>query len=44
MALRAIGGTLLVTSFALFTYNIFATLIQRKPVSRPAIAAPVAAD
>ena len=44
MALRAIGGTLLVVSFVLFTYNVFATLIQRKPVSRPAIAAPAAAD
>ncbi len=36
MALRAIGGTLLVTSFVLFTYNIFATLILRKPVVQPA--------
>ncbi|MCB2178289.1 cbb3-type cytochrome c oxidase subunit I [bacterium] len=35
MALRAVGGTLLVTSFILFTYNIFATVIKRKPVVLP---------
>ena len=43
MALRAIGGTLLVTSFVLFTYNIFATVIQRKPVAMPTLTATVAA-
>ena len=37
MALRASGGTLLVTSFVLFAYNIFATIWQRRPVSRPAM-------
>lgn len=37
MALRAIGGTLLVISFILFTYNIFATVISRKPRVHPAL-------
>jgi cbb3-type cytochrome c oxidase subunit I len=42
MALRASGGALLVTSFVLFVYNIFATVWQRRPVSRPVLpAAPV---
>lgn len=36
MALRAIGGVLVVTSFILFTYNILATIIVRRPVIRPA--------
>lgn len=35
MALRAIGGTLIVLSFVLFAYNIFATVIRRKAVGRP---------
>ena len=35
MALRAIGGTLLVISFILFSYNIFATLIKNKPLAKP---------
>ena len=35
MALRAVGGTLLVTSFVLFTYNVFATVIQHKPMPQP---------
>jgi cytochrome c oxidase cbb3-type subunit 1 len=35
MALRAIGGMLLVISFVLFTYNVFATLVSRKPVAQP---------
>jgi cbb3-type cytochrome c oxidase subunit I len=47
MALRAAGGTLVVTSFALFTFNILATVWQRRSVARPAgslsAAAPAAA-
>jgi cbb3-type cytochrome oxidase subunit 1 len=35
MALRAVGGTLLVVSFVLFTYNIFATVARRKPLAQP---------
>jgi cbb3-type cytochrome c oxidase subunit I len=37
MALRASGGALIVISFTLFTYNILATVWQRKPVPRPAL-------
>jgi cbb3-type cytochrome c oxidase subunit I len=45
MALRAIGGTLLVISFILFTYIIFATLISRKPFALPLQSAqPTVAD
>jgi cbb3-type cytochrome oxidase subunit 1 len=45
MALRAIGGTLLVISFILFTYNVFATLVKRKPQVLPAQSVqPAAAD
>jgi cbb3-type cytochrome c oxidase subunit I len=47
MALRAAGGFLVVTSFALFTFNILATTLQRRPVTHPAgsisAAAPLAA-
>jgi cbb3-type cytochrome oxidase subunit 1 len=43
MALRAIGGILLVTSFVLFTYNVFATLVQRRPLSQPDLVATAAA-
>ncbi|MCB9453039.1 MAG: cbb3-type cytochrome c oxidase subunit I [Anaerolineaceae bacterium] len=35
MALRASGGMLLVVSFVLFTYNVLATVWQRKPDSLP---------
>ena len=35
MALRAIGGTLLVVSFILFTYNVYASLVKRKPLAQP---------
>jgi cbb3-type cytochrome c oxidase subunit I len=35
MALRAMGGALIVVSVLLFTYNIFATVVRRKAVSRP---------
>jgi cbb3-type cytochrome c oxidase subunit I len=35
MALRAAGGALLVTSFFLFGYNMFATVIKRLPVQHP---------
>ncbi|MFL7894214.1 MAG: cbb3-type cytochrome c oxidase subunit I [Anaerolineales bacterium] len=45
MALRAIGGTLLVISFILFSYNIFATLIKNKPLAKPIPSVqPAAAD
>jgi cbb3-type cytochrome c oxidase subunit I len=37
MALRATGGALIVVSFILFTINVFATVWQRRPVSRPTI-------
>jgi cbb3-type cytochrome c oxidase subunit I len=43
MALRAAGGALLVVGFALFAANVLATAMQRKPVSRPAPAAPAPA-
>ena len=36
MALRATGGVLVVSSFLIFTYNIFATVIRRIPVIEPA--------
>jgi cbb3-type cytochrome c oxidase subunit I len=36
MALRAAGGALVVTSFALFTFNILATALQRRSVAHPA--------
>jgi cbb3-type cytochrome c oxidase subunit I len=35
MVLRVIGGVLVVTNFILFAFNIFATAIQRKPLSQP---------
>lgn len=35
MALRAMGGVLVVTSFVLFTYNVFATAVLRQPLARP---------
>ena len=35
MALRATGGALIVVSFVLFTTNVFATVWQRRPISRP---------
>jgi cbb3-type cytochrome c oxidase subunit I len=37
MALRAIGGVLVFVSFVMFSYNIFATVRRRVPVSRPRI-------
>ena len=37
MALRAMGGTLLVISFIIFTYNILVTVIQRSPAAKPAL-------
>jgi cbb3-type cytochrome c oxidase subunit I len=36
MALRATGGALVVVNFVLFTINVFATVWQRRGVSRPA--------
>jgi cytochrome c oxidase cbb3-type subunit 1/cytochrome c oxidase cbb3-type subunit I/II len=35
MALRAMGGALLVISFILFTYNIFATVLQKRKITAP---------
>jgi cbb3-type cytochrome c oxidase subunit I len=37
MALRASGGVLVVISFILFTYNVFATVIKRLPESQPGL-------
>jgi cbb3-type cytochrome oxidase subunit 1 len=37
MALRATGGTLLVISFAMFTFNVLATMLRRKPADQPAL-------
>ncbi|MCB9421446.1 MAG: cbb3-type cytochrome c oxidase subunit I [Ardenticatenaceae bacterium] len=37
MALRAMGGTLLVISFIIFTYNILVTVIQRVPATQPTL-------
>jgi cbb3-type cytochrome c oxidase subunit I len=36
MSLRATGGMLVVISFILFTFNIYATLVRRRPIERPA--------
>jgi cbb3-type cytochrome c oxidase subunit I len=35
MALRASGGALIVLGFMIYTFNLFATVWQRKPVSQP---------
>lgn len=35
MALRAMGGALVVASFTMFTYNVFATAILRQPNIQP---------
>jgi cbb3-type cytochrome oxidase subunit 1 len=40
MAMRASGGGLLVISFAIFAFNIFATVLQRKPIERPVVPFP----
>ena len=37
MALRAAGGSVLWMSFLLFAYNVFATVIVRKPYHSPVI-------
>jgi cytochrome c oxidase cbb3-type subunit 1 len=37
MALRAAGGVLLWTSFLMFTYNIWATMLVRRPVVEPQV-------
>jgi cbb3-type cytochrome c oxidase subunit I len=44
MALRAAGGILVVISFAAFTFNILATVLQRRPVVRPASTLPASAS
>ena len=35
MAMRIMGGTLLVISFCMFAYNVFATIIVRRPYAEP---------
>ena len=40
MALRASGGALLVISFILFTYNIWATALKGKPAVQPSVPVP----
>jgi cbb3-type cytochrome c oxidase subunit I len=35
MALRAIGGALIVVNFALFAFNIFATVVRHRPIVEP---------
>jgi cbb3-type cytochrome c oxidase subunit I len=35
MALRASGGALIVLGFMIYTFNLFATVWRRKPVSKP---------
>ncbi len=42
MALRAMGGSLLVISFAMFAFNVLATIVQRKPAGQPVPAASIA--
>jgi cbb3-type cytochrome c oxidase subunit I len=42
MALRATGGGLLVISFALFAWNMIATVVKRRPAIEPAAAAQAA--
>jgi cbb3-type cytochrome c oxidase subunit I len=42
MALRASGGGLLVISFALFAFNMIATVVQRRPAIHPVMAAQAA--
>ncbi len=37
MAMRASGGGLLVISFAIFSFNILATVLRRKPMHHPAV-------
>ncbi len=39
MALRIMGGALIVTSFSMFAYNVIATIVARKPVVAPTTAA-----
>ena len=43
MALRAIGGALVVASFALFAWNVLATVLARRPALRPPLAADLSA-
>jgi len=43
MALRAMGGALIVVSFMLFTYNIFATVLKRRKITQPTHLAEVTA-
>ncbi len=42
MAIRIMGGGLLVLSFIIFAYNVIATLVVRRPVSVPEFPSPVA--
>ncbi len=40
MALRVVGGALLVISFIMFTYNILATVIKSRPIQGPGALVP----
>ena len=40
MALRIMGGALLVTSFVMFAYNVVATVIVKRPAVQPTLALP----
>jgi cbb3-type cytochrome c oxidase subunit I len=44
MALRIMGGSLLVTSFVMFAYNIFATVAVRRPLDVPDLLPAKASD
>lgn len=37
MALRASGGALIVLSFVLFAYNLFATVVRRRAAAQPVV-------
>jgi cbb3-type cytochrome c oxidase subunit I len=39
-ALRIMGGTLIVASFVMFVWNVFATMIVRRPFEEPLISTP----
>ena len=41
LALRVMGGSLMVISFTMFAYNILATIIVRRPLELPTMASPM---
>jgi cbb3-type cytochrome c oxidase subunit I len=41
MALRIMGGVLIVTSFVMFAYNLVATIVVRRPVEVPSLPSPM---